>query len=161
MPASVHVKRRLTDLSVHYPQDFKSIRDAFFPRRPVEHLTDQFAVFDKSNLLALDELGPLGDDENPPDVEIKMSADQTYVCKAYGVQNPGKWITSKNADPSLDYETERTIQITLALRQRLEYLAVKQVLRSTSLNTNFSSLTSGQRFDNYTSSSSKIGRAHV
>lgn len=155
MPATVHVKRRLTDLSVHYPWDFASIGEAFFPRRPTEFLTDQFATWDKSNLLALDELTPLGDDEAPPDVELKLGADTSYSCKVYGIQSPGKWVTERNADPSLDYETERTIQLTTALRLRLEYLQVNQRLRSTAFMTNNSTLSSAARFDNYTSGSSK------
>lgn len=155
MAASVHVRRRLTDISVHYPYEFKSVGEAFFPRRPVEFLTDQYAVWSKSNLLALDELSPLGDDDSPPDVELKLDADKTYNCKVFGVQSPGKWITEKNADPSLGYEEERTIQLTSALRLRLEYLRVNQRLRNTTYMTSNSTLSAAQRFDNYTSSSSK------
>lgn len=154
MPASVHVKRRLTDLSVHYPWEFKSIGEAFFPPRPTEFLTDQFAVSNKANLLAMNELTPLGDDESPPDVELKWDADKTFSCKVFGIQSPGKWITEKNADPSLDYETERTIQLTTALRLRLEYLRVKQRLRDTTHMTNNSTLAAGSRFDDYTSPTS-------
>lgn len=153
--ATVHVKRRLTDLSVHYPHDFRAIGEEFFPRMPTEHLTDQFAVFNKANLLSLEELTPLGDDESPPDIEIKLDADHTFNCKVFGVQSPGKWITEKNADPSLDYETERTIQLTTALRLRLEYLRVNQRLRNTSFMTNNSTLTAAQRWDNYTNTASK------
>ncbi len=153
MAAIVHVKRRLTDLSVHYPPEFKSIGDEFFPVRPTEFLADQFAVWNKANLLALDELSPLGDDESPPDVELRQDADVSFSCKVFGIQSPGKWITQKNADPSLDYETERTIQLTGALRLRLEYLRVNQRLRSTAFMNN-STLSAAARFDNYTSASS-------
>jgi hypothetical protein len=155
MAATVHVKRRLTDISLHFPWDFTSIGEAFFPRRPTPHLTDQFVNWNKANLLALDELTPLGDDDTPPNVELVLSADTSFSCKVYGVAHPGKWITERNADPSLDYETERTIQLTTALRLRLEYLQVYQTLRSTAIMTNNSTLTAAQRFDNYTSSNSK------
>lgn len=155
MAASVHVKRRLTDLSIHFPWDFKSVGEAFFPRRPTPFLTDQFASFNKANLLAMGELTPLDDDDSPPDVEIKLDADKSFNCKVFSVNHPGKWITEKNADPSVDYETERTIQITSALRLRLEYLRVNQRLRNTTFMTANSTLTSAQRFDNYTSASSK------
>ena len=154
MAGIVHVKRRLTDLSVHYPWEFKSIGEDFFPSRPTEFLTDQFAVANKANLLALEDLSPLGDDDVPPNVELKWDADKTYKCAVYGVQSPGKWITEKNADPSLDYETERTIQLTTSLRLRLEYLRVNQRLRNTAYMTNQSTLSAAARFDNYTSSSS-------
>ena len=155
MPASVHVRRRLTDLSIHYPWEFKSVGERFFPAKPTEYLTDQFANWSKSNLLQLNELSPLGDDESPPDVELKLDADTTYSCKVYGIQSPGKWITEKNSDPSLDRETERTIQLTTSLRLRLEYLRVNQRLRSTTFMTSNSTLTTAQRFDNYNSGSSK------
>lgn len=154
MAAIVHVKRRLTDLSVHYPYEFESVGEAFFPKRPTEFLTDQFAVWNKANLLSLQELSPLGDDDNPPDIELKQDADVSFACKVFGVQHPGKWITEKNADPSLDYETERTIQLTSSLRLRLEYLRVNQRLRNTALMNN-STLSAAARFDNYTSASSK------
>ncbi len=155
MPASVHVKRRLTNLSTHYPWEFESVGEAFFPQKPTEFLTDQFANWSKSNLLSLHELSPLGDDESPPDIELKLDADTTFLCKVYGVQSPGKWITQKNADPSLDYETERTIQLTTSLRLRLEYLRVVQRLRSTAYMTTNSTLSAAARFDNYSSGSSK------
>lgn len=155
MAATVHVKRRLTDLSVHYPWEFESIGDAFFPARPTPFLTDQFAVWNKSNLLQIEEATPLGDDDEPKNVELKLSADQSFSCKVYGLQSPGKWITEKNADPSLDYETERTIQLTTALRLRLEYLQVVQKLRSTGVMTNNSTLTTAQKFDNLASSTSR------
>lgn len=154
MPANVHVKRRLTDLSIHYPWEFESVGEKFFPARPTEFLSDQFAQWDKANLLKLEELSPLGDDESPPDVELKLGPDTSFQCHVYGIQSPGKWITEKNADASLDYETERTIQLTTALRLRLEYLRVNQRLRSTSIMTSNSTLTAAQRFDNYTSSAS-------
>lgn len=155
MPATVHVKRRLTDVSIHFPYEFTSVGERFFPRRPTDFLTDQFAVWNKSNLLALDELSPLGDDESPPDVELKLSSDQSFSCKVYGVQSPGKWITERNSDPSLDYEVERTIQLTSALRLRLEYLRVNQTLRSTAIMTSNSTMSAASRFDNYSSGSSQ------
>lgn len=155
MAAIVHVKRRLTDLSIHYPWEFESVGENFFPVRPTEFLTDQFAVWNKANLQALNELSPLGDDESPPDIELKLDADKTFNCKVFGVQSPGKWITEKNADPSLGYEEERTIQLTSSLRLRLEYLRVNQRLRNTTYMTSNSTLSAGARFDNYTSSSSK------
>lgn len=154
MAGSVHVKRRLTNISIHYPPEFQAIGEEFFPRMPVEHLTDQFASWNKANLLSLDELSPLGDDESPPDVELKQDADISYSCKVFGIQSPGKWITQRNADPSLDYDVERTIQLTSALRLRLEYLRVVQRLRSTAFMNN-STLSAAARFDNYTSASSK------
>lgn len=152
--AVVHVNRRLSDLSFHYPQEFESVGDKFFPEKPVDFLTDQFVTANKANLLAIRELTPLGDDDTPPQVNLKWDADTTYNCQVYGVASPGKWITERNADPSLDYETERTIQLTLSLRMRLEYLKVKQKLRNTSVMTSYTALGATTRFDAYTSAAS-------
>jgi hypothetical protein len=154
MAATVHVKRRLTNISIHFPHEFTSIGDEFFPSQPSEHLTDQFAVWNKANLLAMGEFSPLGDDDQPQDLELKQDADISYSCKVFGIQSPGKWITERNADPSLDYETERTIQLTTSLRLRLEYLRVNQRLRNTALMQS-STLPAAQRFDSYTSATSR------
>ncbi len=147
--AIVHVKRRETDVSMHYPHEFVSVGDRYFERKPVEFLSDQFVNVNKANLLSIRDLTPLGDDDVPPEISLKWDADTTYNCQVYGVASPGKWITEKNADPALDYETERAIQLTLSLRLRLEYLQVKQRLRSTTYNTNQSALTAHSRFDAY------------
>lgn len=154
MAAVVHVNRRLTDISFHYPPEFESVGDLFFPEKPVDYLSDQFVTANKANLLSIRDLTPLGDDDNPPQVQLVWDADTTYSCQVYGVSSPGKWITEKNADPALDYETERTIQLTLSLRLRLEYLKVKQRLRDTSVMTNTATLGATTRFDAYTSASS-------
>ena len=44
MAGIVHVKRRLTNVSMHWPHEFDSVGEAFFLDRPVEYLTDQFAT---------------------------------------------------------------------------------------------------------------------
>lgn len=152
MAAIVHVNRRLTDVSLHFPSEFDSIGDYFFPEKPVDFLSDQFASYNKANMLSIRDLTPLGDDDVPPSVQLKWDADTTYNCAVYGVSSPGKWISSKNADPSLDYETERAIQLTLSLRLRLEYLKVKQRLRSSTYMTNYGTATAlmGCKFDDYT-----------
>lgn len=154
MPAIVHVNRRLTDVSLHYPYEFESIGDWFFERKPVDFLSDQFVNFNKANLLSIGDFTPLGDDDVPPQVKIKYDADTTFTCQIYGVAVPGKWVTEKNADPALDYETEKAIQLTLSLRLRLEYLQVKQRLRDAAVMTNTTTLAAADRFDNYASPTS-------
>jgi hypothetical protein len=153
MPASVHVNRRLTNLSLMFPSNFDSIGDQFFLPFAVDHLSDQFVTYNKANQLSLRDLTPLGDDDTPPSVQLKWDADTTFNCQIYGVSSPGKWVTSGNADPSLDYEAQRAIQLTESLRLRLEYLKVNQKLRSTAVMTSNATLSAAERFDNWTSSS--------
>lgn len=155
MAGLLHVNRRLSDVSQSYDPEFESIGDWFFERKGVEHLSDQFAQVNKANLLSVRELIPMSDDSVPPEVQLKWDADTTFNCQIYALSSPDKWITKKNADPSLDYETQRTVQLTLSLRLQLEYLQVKQRLRSTAHMTNTSTLTVHTRFDSYSDPASK------
>lgn len=154
MPGIVHVNRRLTDVSMQFPPEFDSIGDWFFVRKGVENLSDQFVNVNKANMLAIRDLTPMGDDDVPPEITLIYDADTTFTCQIYAVASPDKWITSKNADPSLEWDAQRAIHLTLALRMRLEYIQVKSRLRSTAVMTNTSTLTAVQRFDAYSSSSS-------
>ncbi len=152
MPGYVHVKKRLTDISVRYPAEQLYVGGDFFPRKNVDHLTDFIAHWAKSNILRLDELAlSAPDDELPPEVELILQADDTYQCRVYAVRHPDKVITRRNADPSLDYDVERALMVRQRLDVRLEYLRVKQVLRSTAVMTNNVTLTAAQQFDNATS----------
>ena|SRR5579859_1031260 len=153
MPGYVHVKRRLTDISVRYPADQLYVGADFFPQKPVSHLTDFIAKWSKANVLRLDELAMSApDDELPPEVELILNADDSYQCRVYAVRHPDKVLTRRNADPSVDYDVERALMVRQRLDLRLEYLRVKQVLRNTAIMTNNQTLTAAQRFDNATSS---------
>lgn len=154
MPGVVHVSKRLTDISVRFPMEQQYCGQEFFPRKNVEHLTDKIAKWNKANLLRLDELAlSAPDDELPPEVELVLSADDSYQCRVYAIRAADKVITRTNADPALDYNVERTYHVRQRLDQRLEYLRINQVLRSTSVMTNNQTLTAAQRFDNASSSS--------
>jgi len=153
MPAAVHVKKRLTDISVRFPAEQYYVGKDFFPTKQVPHLTDFIPKWSKSNILRLDELAMSApDDELPPEVELILQADDSYQCRVYAVRAPDKIITKRNADPALDYDVERALHIRQRLDVRLEYLRVKQVLRSTSIATNNQTLSAAQQFDNQTSS---------
>ena len=155
MPGIVHVKKRLTDISVRFPMEQQYCGQDFFPKKNVEHLTDQIVKWNKANLLRLDELAlSAPDDELPPEVELILNADDSYQCRVYAVRAPDKVITKRNADPALDYDVERTYHVRQRLDVRLEYLRVKQVLRSTAIMVNNTTLTNAQQFDNTTSSQS-------
>lgn len=155
MPGYVHVKKRLTDISVRFPAEQVYVGSDFFPRKNVTHLTDFVAKWNKANILRLDELAlSAPDDELPPEVELILNADDSYQCRVYSVRHPDKVITRRNADPALDYDVERALMVRQRLDVRLEYLRVKQTLRSTSVMTNNVTLTAAQRFDNITSSQS-------
>jgi len=165
MPGIVHVKKRLTDISKRFPAEQQFCGLDFFPRKNVEHLSDFITRWNKGNILRLDELAlSAPDDQLPAEVELVLDADDSYQCRIYAVRSPDKIITKKNADPSVDYDVERALHCRQRLDTRLEYLRVKQTLRSTSVMTNNLTLTSGQRFDNNGSGQSlpvTLGRAIV
>src|SRR5262245_33651850 len=149
MPGIVHVKKRLTDISVRFPSEQQFCGLDFFPRKNVEHLSDFIVKWSKANVLRLDDLAlSAPDDELPPEVELVLQADDSYQCRVYAVRSPDKVITKKNADPALDYDVERALMVRQRLDQRLEYLRVKQTLRSTSVMTNNTTLSPAQRWDN-------------
>lgn len=155
MPATVHVKKRLTDISVRFPAEQLYVGGDFFPRKNVPHLTDFIPKWAKANVLRLDELAlSAPDDELPPEVELILQADDSYQCRVFAVRAADKVITKRNADPAIDYDVERTFHVRQRLDLRLEYLRIKQVLRNTAIMTNNQTLTAAQQFDNTTSSTS-------
>ena len=154
MPGIVHVLKRLTDICLRFPPEQRYCGNAFFPTKPVEHLSDQILRWSKGNILRLDELAlSAPDDELPPEVELILSADDTYNCRVYAVRSPDKVITKLNADPAMDYNVERALHCKGRLDTRLEYLRINQTLRSTAIMTATSTLTAAQRWDNATSPS--------
>jgi hypothetical protein len=165
MPSIVHVKKRLTDISVRFPPEQQYCGGDFFPQKNVEHLSDFVAVWNKANVLRLDELAMSApDDALPSEVELEIQADKSYQCRVYAVRSADKVIGKRNADPALDYDVERALMVRQRLDIRLEYLRIKQVLRATSLMTNNTTLTTAQQFDNNTSASNtpvSLGRQIV
>lgn len=155
MPGIVHVKQRLVDISTRFPSEQEYCGKDFFPDKQVPHLTDFIVRWNKANTLRLDELAMSAPDDGlPPEVELELDADDSYQCRVYAVRSPDKVITKSNADPSLDYDVERSLHVRQRLDIRLEYLRVKQVLRNTAVMQNNVTLTTAQQFDNYGSSQS-------
>ena len=55
MPATfVHINKRLDDISIRFPEEQVSVRDAFFPKKPVAHLSDYIAQWNRANILRPD-----------------------------------------------------------------------------------------------------------
>src|SRR5574341_795452 len=154
MPGYVHVKKRLTDVSVRFPPEQPLCGLDYFPRKNVEHLSDFIVKWNKANILRLDELAMSAPDDGlPPEVELVLDADDSYQCRVYAVRAPDKQITKRNADPAVDWEVERALLVRGRLDLRLEYLRVQQTLRSTTVMTNNKTLAAAERFDNNLSTS--------
>lgn len=154
MPSTVHVNRRLTDASLMYPPDFEPIGSKFFLDKPTDFLSDQFASMSKANMLGLRDAAPIGDAGHPSLVDVVFDADTSFSIPIYGLRNPERYFTQRNADPSLSYEQMRTVTLTSAMRVRMEYLRVNQRLRSTAYMTTNKTLIAAERFDNKNSNAS-------
>lgn len=158
MPAPfVHVNKRLTDISIRFPDEQVMVRQLFFPRKPVDHLTDLITKWNRANILRLDDLDmAAGDEELPSLVELVLDANDQYNCKVYATRARAQEISSRNADPALDYEVERALMAKQRLATVLEYQAIKNVLRSSSvMGSSFETCPAAQQFDNVTSASSQ------
>ena len=157
MPANfVHIPKRLLDLSVRFPAEQEMVRSLFFPPKPVEHLTDLITKVNTDNILRIDDLDMSGDEDLPGLVELVFDANDSYACKIIAARASAKEVTARNADPSIDYETERAITVKQRLDTLLEYRAVKKTLRSsTIMSGSFESCATAEQFDNFNSGSSK------
>jgi hypothetical protein len=151
----VHIAKRLTDISIRFPEEQVSVRGEFFPRKPVEHLTDLIAQWNRANILRLDDLDMAGDEDLPSLVELVLDANVQYSCKIWAVRAMAKEITARNSDPALDYEVERALMAKQRLSTLLEYQAVNKVLRDSSvMSGSFETTAAAEQFDNFTSASS-------
>lgn len=156
MPSSfVHVNKRLADISVRFPDEQVMVRGKFFPSKPVEHLSDLIARWNRANILRVDDAEMAGDEDLPTLVELQLDTNLQYTCQVYAVRAMAKEITSRNADPSLDYEVERALMAKQRLANKLEYQAVKKVLRDpTAMSGSFETCAAAEQFDNFSSADS-------
>lgn len=151
MPAPfVHIDQRLTDMSVRYPSEQPMVRGFFFPTKPTPHLTNLITKWNRANILRVDDLDMSGADEELPGlVELQLDANDRFSCNIWAARSAAKQITSGNADPSIDYEVERSLMTKQRLDTLLEYKAVKGVLRNSAImGGSFETCDPDQQFDN-------------
>jgi len=152
--ANLHVAQALTDLAIAFrPSEDGYLRDKFFPRKDVSHTTDKIRQISKANLLSLHDL-KVGNDGRIPEVQYRLDSDLTYNCVAYGAEAVVGNQDAGNADAALQHEQEQMFTALQSVTTALEYEAVKNTLRSTSVLTNYSTASAGTRWDNYGSATS-------
>jgi len=150
---TLHVAQALTDLAVAYtPSSDGFLRDKFFPRKDVAHLTDKIRQIDKSNSLLLHDL-KVGNDGRVPEVQYRITTDLTYSCQAYGAEVVVGDMDTGNADAALEHEQRQMQHGLMTMTTALEKVAVA-ALRDTGTLTNNQTQTAAQRWDNFTSASS-------
>lgn len=152
--SNLHVAQALTDLAVAFkPSDQGFLRDKFFPRRSVAHLTDKIRQISKSNALMLHDL-KVGQDGRVPEVQYRLDSDLTYTCQPYATEAVIDDLDAGNADAALVHEQRQFDNAMVTLANFLEYQAVKLTLRSTSYLTNYEAVAAADRWDNYGSATS-------
>jgi hypothetical protein len=151
----LHVAQPLVDLCVAYkPEEDDYIRNVFFPRKDVQHLTDKVRQISKGDILRLYDLDAAGDGE-VREVQYRLAADITYLCKIIAAKARITSIDGKNADAALQHEMRQTKQALTSVGIRMEHLAVNSTLRQTSVMTNNDTLASGERWDDFGATGSK------
>lgn len=154
LQSTLHAAQPLVDLCVAYdPASEDYIRNVFFPRKPVSHLTDKIRAISKGDILRLYDMDASGDSPIP-EVQYRTATDITYNCNILAAKAPISPIDAKNADSALQHEMRQTKQALISVGQRMEYLAVNQTLRSTSILTQNETLAAAERWDNFSSASS-------
>jgi hypothetical protein len=151
---AIHAPQHLQDLCVAYvPRDDGYIRGMLFPRKPVEHETDLIAQINTADTLRLYDLDISGRAEMA-EVTFRTAADITYRCKAIAAKAEINPKDVKNADAAYRFEKRQTMQALISCGIRMEYLAVKQTVRQTSIMTQNVTLSGGLRWDAYGSPTS-------
>jgi hypothetical protein len=137
--------QHLQDLCVAYnPKDDGYIRGMLFPRKDVSHETDLIATVSTVDTLRLYDLDISGRSEMP-EVTYRTSSDLSYRCKAIAAKAEINPKDVKNADAAYRHEKRMTRQALISCGIRMEHLAVKSTVRSTSVLTNFHSAGSNLR----------------
>ena len=148
---AVHAPQHLVDLAVAYnPSEDGYVRNAVFPRKDVSHETDLIPTVNKADTLRLYDLDVSGRGEIP-EVTYRTGADKTYLCKAIAAKAEVNPKDVKNADAAYRHEKRQTRQALVSVGIRMEYLAVNQTLRQTSVMTQNKTFDADTRWDSFDS----------
>lgn len=154
---AIHAPQHLADLCKAYdPGEDGYLRNEFFARKDVSKVTDLVPTISKADTLRLYDLD-VTSRSKVPIVTYRTGADITYRCKAIAARSELNPQDMKNADAAYRHEKRQTKQALIAVGQRMEYLAVNQTLRQTSVLTNNRTLSggAGNRWDNFNSADSQ------
>lgn len=154
LPSNLHVDRPLTDLVVAYdPSQDDHLRNFFFPRKAVDKMSNQIRQISKADMLRAYDL-EAGAEGKVKEVQFRTDTTLSYkaIPRAASVVLSG--LDQLNADEELQFEQRQTMQAFASMGIDLEYQAVKNVLRSTSIMTSNTTLGASQRWDNFSSSAS-------
>ena len=150
-PSSVlHVNVPLSDLAVAYRQDMKQfLWDTLLPIKVTDKRSNLIRGVNKANQLRRHEMRVGNRGDSVPRVRFKMDANQSYNCTDIAVEVMNDNREEAEADDIVQYVPENLYHLTQALQIGMEYYVIKDVLRNSSIITNYEDLSGTSRqYDN-------------
>lgn len=147
----LHVNVPLSDLAVAYRQDMKEFMwDTLLPIKVTDKRSNLIRGVNKANLLRRQELRVGNRGSSVPRVRFKMDPSVSYNCTDIAVECMNDDREQAEADDIVQYVPENLYHLTMALQIGMEYYVMKDVLRSSSVLTNYEdlSLTPSRQYDN-------------
>lgn len=152
--STLHTPQPLVDLCVAYdPSKAGYIRRQFLPQKIVKHQSDLIRTIDTASMLRLYDLN-MSPNAIAPSVAFKIGPNLSYSAQPFAARQAINPTDVANADAALQFQMRATKYCMQAMDLRMEYLAVKEQLTSTSVLTNYETLLAAERWDNYGSTSS-------
>ena len=152
--SNLHISRPLTDLVVAYdPAQDGMLRNFFFPRKPVDKLSNQIRQISKADMLRLYDMKAAGDSK-VQEVQFRTDTTLSYSAQVYAAEAVISQLENLNADEELEYEQRQTMAAFSAMSVNLEWQAINGVLRNTAAMTQNATASVSSRWDNYSSSAS-------
>lgn len=151
---NLHVNRPLTDLVVAYTPSMNGfVRDKFFPRKIVQHQSDQVRQISRQQMLRLYPMitGPAG---KVAEVQFGTDTTLTYKASTFALEAVLDNWERANADSELQYDMRQMQAPLFALSLGLEKYAVVDTLRNTANLVNNQTNSAATYWSNYGSPSS-------
>jgi hypothetical protein len=129
---SVHIDQALSDFSVSY-RPTGMIAEQLLPKKKVDHQTDQFWRWNKSQSFRVarsDGLGTLVADRAPAKMRLRGATPDGYKTKRFALADSISWDERENGDASLNQEQHKVASIQDEIMMDYE-LRVKNLCQNT------------------------------
>jgi len=137
----LHVNVPLTDLAVAYRQDMSSfLWDTLMPIKVTDKRSNLIRGVNRAQLLRRHELRAGNRGDSIARVRFKMDASQSYNCSDIAVEVLNDDREEAEADDIVQYVPENLYHLVEAYQIGMEYYVMKDVLRNTSIITNYEDL---------------------
>jgi hypothetical protein len=148
---SVHIDAALSDFSVSY-RPTGMIAEQVFPHTAVDHQTDQFWRWNKSQAFRVarsDGLGTLVPDRAPAKMRLRGATPDGYKTKRYALADSISFDERKNGDASLNQQQHKVMSIQDELMLDFE-LRVKSMCQTTTnyASSNYTTLSGTAQWNN-------------